>query len=81
MKNTHKKLIGIVAGVMLLTAGTAALASYITQESSQPKTRLNAQNVQPHTQKIASAQPAQPRCDDSNIIGTIAGGAAGDMVR
>ncbi len=80
MKHTNKKLIGIIAGVILLTAGAAAVASYVTQESLQPKTQLNAQNAQPHNQKVAAAQPAEPRCDDSNIVGTIAGGAAGGVV-
>lgn len=80
MKNTHKKLVGIIAGAILLTVGAAAVASYVTHESLQSKTQLNVQNVQPHNQKVASAQPAQPRCDDSNIVGTIAGGAAGGVV-
>lgn len=79
MENSHKKLIGIITGVLLLTAGTAAVASYVIQEPSQSKTQPHAQNAQPHNQKVAEAQPAQPDCDDSNIVGTIAGGAAGGI--
>lgn len=79
MQNSHKK-IGIIAGVILFAASAAAIASYVTRESLQPKPQLNAQSVQPQNQKVALAQPPQPRCDDSNIVGTIAGGAAGGVV-
>jgi uncharacterized protein YcfJ len=85
MKNTNKKLIIIIAAVIVLTAGAGAVA-YVTQ----PKMQLNAQSVQPqnrkgvsvrpNTQVAAVAQPASPRCDDRNILGTIAGGAAGGVI-
>ena len=80
MKSMNKKLLGAGIVVFLLIAGTAAVASYVTQESLQPKKELNAQTVQPHNQKLAAAQPVQPRCDDSNIVGTIVGGAGGGIV-
>jgi uncharacterized protein YcfJ len=77
MKNTHKKLIGAGIAILLIT-GTAAVASYATRESLQPKSEITAQNKQ---QQVAAAPVAEPpRCDDGNIVGTIAGGAAGGVI-
>jgi len=82
----NKKLIGAGATVILLMAGAAAIASYTTRESLQPQTETNNLPIPPQPQKqpqrIAAAQPvqpAQPRCDDSNIVGTVAGGAVGGI--
>lgn len=83
----NNKLIGVGAAVILLMAGAAAVASYTTRESLQPKAETNNLPVQPQPkkqpQRIAAAQPmqqpAQPRCDDKNIVGTVAGGAVGGI--
>lgn len=80
----NKKLIGAGAGVILLMAGAAAVASYATRESLQPKEKETVAASQPvakkQPQQVAQAQPQQPRCDDKNIVGTVAGGAAGGLV-
>jgi outer membrane lipoprotein SlyB len=81
---TNKTLIVGVAVVLLLVA-TAAVASYTTRESLEPKTVAQAPTPTPHKpyQKMAAAQPqqpAQPACDDKNIVGTVGGGVAGGLV-
>lgn len=79
MNATNKKLIGIGVGAVLLVGATAAIASYMTRQSLTPDAEITAQAPPP--QKVAAAQPPpQPRCDDKNIVGTIAGGAAGGVI-
>jgi len=91
---THRKLIAVILGVAFLMAGTAAAASYITRETLQAKDMdkdkaTTGQQAaakpksQAHHQQLASAQTTQttqPRCDDSNVLGYLAGGAAGGVL-
>lgn len=81
MKNIHKnkQLIAVSAVAILLMAGTAAVASYMTREALQPQAESKTQAKQ-QPARVASAQPAQPRCNDNNIVGTVAGGAVGGIL-
>jgi outer membrane lipoprotein SlyB len=79
MASFGKKTAITIAGAILLVAGTAAIASYTTRESLQSDTAVKPKTQVQH-QKVASAQPAQPKCDDKNIVGTVAGGVAGGVV-
>jgi uncharacterized protein YcfJ len=80
----QKFFVGFTA-VALLMAGTVALASYVTQTEmqeaqihSQPVKQVRKQPAaQPQHQQMAAAQPA---CDDSNIVGILAGGAVGGIL-
>jgi uncharacterized protein YcfJ len=85
-----KKQKTLLAGVtvVLLLAGTAALASYITKEQLA-REELKAEQVMPvkksQPKPAASTQPqqmasAQPQCDDGNLLGYLAGGAAGGVL-
>jgi outer membrane lipoprotein SlyB len=80
MANPNKKWLTAGLVLVFLLAGTAAVSAYITRESVKSQATAKT-HVKP--QHIASAQPQQPmqpRCDDKNIVGTIAGGAAGGIV-
>lgn len=85
----QKFFIGFTA-IAFLMAGTVALASYVTQseieaakqeESVVTPKRQVARALQPQPvaqhQQLAAAQPA---CDDSNIVGMLAGGAMGGIL-
>jgi uncharacterized protein YcfJ len=77
MKSMNKKLIGAGIGIIVLVASTAFASTYYTK-ASQPIAVSHAPS-KPHLQKIASAQPAQPRCNDGNVLGYVAGGAVGGI--
>jgi uncharacterized protein YcfJ len=82
MGKTQKFVLGSAA-VIILMAGTAALASYMTQaelqtaETPQKPAPVASHQAQPSRQQIAAAQPA---CDDGNVLGYLAGGAAGGIL-
>ena len=90
----ENKTVFIAAGAAVLLMGaSAAVASYYTRESVAP-TQQTAIAPQPaqvtsqsgtgpapvHRRHVASARPAQPACDDNNIVGTLAGGVGGGVV-
>jgi outer membrane lipoprotein SlyB len=78
MKKIHNQLLGTGILVALLMAGTAATASYLTKGEVKPQVQTKASpNMQP--QKLASSALVQSQCNDSNILGYIAGGAAGGL--
>jgi outer membrane lipoprotein SlyB len=86
MKKINKKWVGAGIGVALLMASTAFAASYFTRATLEPTAQNQVQPRQPaktahraNTQ-IASAAPMEPRCNDSNVLGYVAGGAAGGLV-
>jgi uncharacterized protein YcfJ len=86
MKSLNKKLLGATVAVITVVVVSAAAASYVTRQSMTPATAPIAQNtviqhhVKPvHPQQLASAQPQQSRCNDSNILGYVAGGAVGGI--
>ena len=86
MKSVNKKLLGASIGIVVLMAATALGASYFTRETMQPAAQNVAPAAQPkqhakvQNQQAAPAAPAQPSCDDKNIVGTVAGGAAGGVI-
>lgn len=85
MKSMNKKLIVAGIGMMLLLAGTAFATSYFTQ-AAQPMVKSNIPSKyqakthnQGNPQVVAAAAPVEPRCDDSNVLGYVAGGAVGGI--
>jgi uncharacterized protein YcfJ len=78
MKSMNKKLIGAGIGIIVLLASTAFAAAYFTRETLQPVAQNHVQPKQ-HPQAIASAAPTQPRCNDGNVLGYVAGGAVGGI--
>lgn len=76
--NRRLQWIGIATAALLLVASSAALASYLVAGEKEKKPVSTAHAVP--LQKVAAAQPSLPRCDDSNILGYVAGGAAGGIV-
>ena len=80
------KSIGIILTIVLLMGAVAAAASYTTRESLKPEVAGTVPASQPrvrterkYSQAQKPAQPAQPQCNDSNIVGTLAGGAVGGI--
>ena len=84
MKHIHKQII-TGTGIILLLVSTAFAASYITQRTEadaevKAPIKQQAKTHQQPTRAVAAAAPVEiPRCNDSNILGTVAGGAAGGI--
>lgn len=86
MKSTNKTILATVAVIAAILASAAA-ASYYTRENIQanndvPVKHVAQQHTAPasHPQHMAQAQPAQPACNDHNVVGVVAGGAAGGIL-
>lgn len=83
MKSMDRKLIMAGIAVIALVTSAAVATAYYTQTPKQvTKTTITAQKTPHRTppQKMASAGPVQQQCDDSNVLGYIAGGAGGGIV-
>ena len=86
MKSMNKKLIGAGIVMVVLVASTALATAYFTRElqptaeNHVPPAQHARTSGQGHSQSAASSAPGQPRCDDSNVLGYVAGGAAGGIV-
>lgn len=78
-KNT--KIAAAVVLVVALMGGAAAVASYTTRTQLEKGEKVASEEKMPwkKEQHVATAQPL-PRCDDKNIVGTVAGGAAGGVI-
>jgi uncharacterized protein YcfJ len=82
----NKKAIGLIAAGIIAVGASAAIGSYMTQQSMRadadiPPPAQHAATHGPAGQHYAAAQPpAQPACNDHNIVGTVAGGVAGGVL-
>lgn len=84
MNKQTKTTVGIVAAALLLFTATAAIASYVTRETMKPAAVASTPAKTKYkevaqAQPVQHAAPAQPKCDDSNIVGTAVGGVAGGI--
>jgi uncharacterized protein YcfJ len=79
MKSMNKKLLGAGIVVVALAASTAFATVYFAQPSEPSIKQHTKVPAKKHTQ-VASAAPAQPPCNDHNVLGYVAGGAAGGIV-
>ena len=61
------------------TQTEAKKAAYI-QPASGKAVMTDRVVADPQQQRVVQQQPAQPACDDGNIVGTVAGGVAGGVV-
>lgn len=88
---THKHKVLAVTGAVVLLLFTAGASAYVTQRMNDaPETITPAAGAsgqitwnesraaQPQPQ--AQAQPAQPACDDGNIVGAAIGAVGGGLV-
>lgn len=80
MKREHKYMLGGALGVLAITG--VAIAGVTLAENMKNEPTQQARIVPTsQSQRYAEApRPAQPPCDDNNIVGTIGGGVAGGVI-
>ncbi len=81
MTRTQQYILG-GAAVLLVIAGTAVGASYITANTMAPSAPVAQQTpaaTQPAHPQVAQAAP-RPHCNDHNIVGTVGGALAGGLI-
>lgn len=79
-RSTQHILVG--TAIVLALATTALATAYFTQPvttTSKPVQQAHVYHEYKPTNYVAQ-QPAQPPCDDNNIIGTVGGAAAGGLI-
>ena len=80
------KIMSLVLGATLLTAGTAATSTYLTKRSLQNDNVAAAEDPAPKKQAAApahaarSAQKVTSNCNDNNIAGKAVGGVGGGIL-
>jgi len=84
MTNKTNKVLIIVLGAIILVGATAAATAYIsdkqvTKTEQVPAPRVVHERAAPPRQQQAQAVQQQPKCNDENIVGTVAGAALGGI--
>lgn len=89
---THKHKVLAITGAVALLLFTAGASAYVTQrmnnapDKAAVATKPAGERItwneprQPAPQQQAQAQPAQPACDDGNIVGAAIGAVGGGLV-
>lgn len=83
----RKHIIGLSIGVVALIALTAGASAFVATQVMHEKPAVTAStthhkssHITWNDQQSAQAQPAQPACDDGNVVGYVLGGVGGGVV-
>lgn len=83
----NKKAVLLTAAAIAALVASVALASYVAKnqdmaqaEPYKPVAHSPYKNAPTAPKQVAQAQPQQPACNDSNIIGTAIGGIGGGVL-
>ena len=80
MKREYKYMLGGALGVLAIAGVAIAGANMAQTTKNEPTPKAQIVLTSQSQRYVEAPRPAQPPCDDNNIVGTIGGGVAGGVI-